>query len=53
MRHDIEAARAGGIASVAVLTGYEFGETLATAGPDLIVSDFAELQVHFPGDRGG
>jgi phosphoglycolate phosphatase len=53
MRHDIDAARAGGIASVAVLTGYEFGETLATAGPDLIVSDFAELQVHFPGDRGG
>ena len=49
MRHDIHTARAGGIASVAVLTGYEFPEVVATAEPDLTVQDLAELRaLHFP-----
>ena len=50
MRHDIHTARTGGIASVAVLTGYEFADVLATAEPDLTVQDLAELRaLHFPG----
>lgn len=50
MRHDVHTARAGGIASVAVLTGYEFPEVVATAEPDLTVRDLAELRaLHFPG----
>ena len=44
MRHDIHTARAGGIASVAVLTGYEFPEVIATAEPDVTVNDLAELR---------
>jgi phosphoglycolate phosphatase len=49
MRHDVHAAQAGGIGSVAVLTGYEFEDVIATAGPDLIVADLAELRArHFP-----
>ena len=49
MRHDIHTARAGGIASVAVLTGYEFPDVVATAEPDLMVRDLAELRaLHFP-----
>lgn len=61
MRHDVHTARAGGIASVAVLTGYEFPEVIATAMPDLTVNDLAELRalhfpaaghaLHFPGER--
>lgn len=50
MRHDMDTARAGGIASVAVLTGYEFPEVVATAEPDLTVRDLAELRgLFFPG----
>ena len=49
MRHDIHAARAGGITSVAVLTGYEFPDVVATAEPDIMVRDLAELRaLHFP-----
>ncbi len=49
MRHDIHTARAGGITSVAVLTGYEYPEVVATAEPDLTVSDLAELRaLYFP-----
>jgi phosphoglycolate phosphatase len=49
MRHDIHTARAGGIHAVAVLTGYEFPEVIATAEPDLMVSDLDELHaLHFP-----
>jgi phosphoglycolate phosphatase len=49
MRHDVHTAQAGGIGSVAVLTGYEYGEVIATAGPDLMVKDLSELRaLHFP-----
>ena len=44
MRHDIHTARAGGIRSVAVLTGYEFPEVVATAEPDVTVQNLAELR---------
>jgi phosphoglycolate phosphatase len=48
MRHDIETARAGGIRSVAVLTGYEYPEVIATAEPDLMVDDLSHLlTLHF------
>ena len=47
MRHDIHTARAGGISSVAVLTGYEFPEVIATAEPDFTVADLAELRAVF------
>jgi phosphoglycolate phosphatase-like HAD superfamily hydrolase len=50
MRHDMHAAQAGGIGSVAVLTGYEFPDVISTAGPDLTVNDLSELRaLHFPG----
>ena len=40
MVHDIEAARRGGVTSVAVLTGFDPVERLAAGEPDLIVRDF-------------
>jgi len=43
MRHDVHTARAGGITAVAVLTGYEFPEVIATAEPDVTVQNLAEL----------
>jgi phosphoglycolate phosphatase-like HAD superfamily hydrolase len=48
MRHDVETARAGGIRSVALLTGYEYPEVIATAEPDLMVENLSHLhQLHF------
>jgi phosphoglycolate phosphatase len=44
MIHDVETARHGGVASVAVLTGYTHPEALATARPDLTVPDLAGLR---------
>jgi phosphoglycolate phosphatase len=44
MVHDIETARHGGVASVAVLTGYTAPETLAEARPDFTVADLDELR---------
>ncbi|HEY0793004.1 MAG TPA: dihydroneopterin aldolase [Chthoniobacterales bacterium] len=44
MVHDIQAAKAAGVASVAVLTGIDAVEKLAAAGPDLIVQDLGVLQ---------
>ncbi len=44
MIHDVETARHGGLASVAVLTGYNHPEVLATARPDLTVPDLAALR---------
>lgn len=43
MIHDIETARHGGVASVAVLTGYTHPEVLAAARPDLTVPDLGVL----------
>jgi phosphoglycolate phosphatase len=51
MRHDIHTARAGGIRSVAVLTGYEYPHVVAEAEPDLTVNSLAELHaLHFGGE---
>ena len=44
MIHDVETARHGGVASVAVLTGYTHPEVLALARPDLTVPDLAVLR---------
>jgi len=45
MEHDIETSRHGGIASCAVLTGYNSLEQLRDARPDLIVEHLGELKV--------
>ena len=44
MTHDVETARHGGIASIAVLTGYNHPEILATVRPDLTVPDLGVLR---------
>lgn len=44
MTHDVETARHGGIASVAVLTGYQHSEVLAAVRPDLTVPDLKVLR---------
>lgn len=44
MCHDIDAARAAGITSVAVLTGYDSANKLSLARPDLMLSDLSQLQ---------
>lgn len=43
MQHDIEAARHGGVHSVAVLTGFNTLDQLRAAKPDLIVEHLGEL----------
>src|SRR4030095_9505255 len=45
MEHDIETSRHGGIASCAVLTGYNSLEQLREAGPNLIVEQLGELKL--------
>jgi len=45
MEHDIEAARAGGVRSCAVLTGYQTAQDLRHADPDILVEHLGELQV--------
>ncbi len=44
MTHDVETARHGGLASVAVLTGYNHPEILASVKPDLTVADLGALR---------
>jgi len=44
MTHDVETARHGGVASVAVLTGYNHPEILAQVRPDITVPDLAALR---------
>lgn len=44
MQHDIQAARHGGVHSVAVLTGFNRLEQLRAAKPDLIVEHLGELR---------
>ena len=41
--HDVTSAHGNGAVAIAVCTGATPGERLATAGPDLLVSDLAEL----------
>ncbi len=43
MRHDVHAAQAAGIRSIAVLTGYEFPEVIAESRPDITVADLSHL----------
>ena len=44
MTHDVETARHGGISSIAVLTGYNHAEILASVRPDLTVPDLGVLR---------
>lgn len=44
MTHDVETARHGGISSIAVLTGYNHAELLATVRPDITVPDLGVLR---------
>jgi phosphoglycolate phosphatase len=44
MTHDVETARHGGISSIAVLTGYNHAEILATVRPDITVPDLGVLR---------
>jgi phosphoglycolate phosphatase-like HAD superfamily hydrolase/8-oxo-dGTP pyrophosphatase MutT (NUDIX family) len=44
MTHDIDTARHGGITSIAVLTGYNHPERLASAEPDITVPDLHRLR---------
>lgn len=43
MRHDIAAAHAAGVMSIATVTGYESAATLMTAHPDLLVQNLSRL----------
>lgn len=43
MVHDIEAARAGGVHAIALLSGYDDATRLAAAGPDLIAPHIGAL----------
>lgn len=42
--HDIEAARHGGVMSIATLTGFDSGEKLNRAHPDVVVRELGELR---------
>lgn len=44
MTHDVETARHGGVASIAVLTGYNHPEILAAVRPDITVPDLGVLR---------
>jgi phosphoglycolate phosphatase-like HAD superfamily hydrolase len=44
MEHDIEAGRAGGIHTCAVLTGYNHEARLRAMKPDLVCRDLGKLQ---------
>ena len=45
MTHDMDTARHGGIAAIAVLTGYNPPEILAAVHPDFTVADLGALQI--------
>ncbi len=44
MEHDIEAGRAGGVHTCAVLSGYNHEEMLRAMGPDLVCAHLGELK---------
>ncbi len=44
MTHDVETARHGGVASIAVLTGYTLPDSLAAVRPDVTVPDLGVLR---------
>ena len=43
MCHDVETAKHGGVASIALLTGYQNAEQLGAASPDLLVEDLSVI----------
>ena len=43
MCHDVETAKHGGVASIALLTGYQNAEQLGAANPDLLIGDLSEI----------
>ena len=47
MTHDVETARHGGVSSIAVLTGYNHPEVLASVRPDITVPDLGVLRSLF------
>lgn len=51
MQHDVETAKAGGIGSVAVLTGYNSLEQLRQVTPDWIVEHLGEFRQHLEQDQ--
>lgn len=42
-RHDIAAAKAAGVATIAVTYGYNHGEDIRDSAPDLVIDSFSEL----------
>jgi len=44
MTHDVETARHGGIASIALLTGYQSEQQLLSVSPDYLAQDLAEIR---------
>ncbi len=46
MQHDIDAGRAAGVVTCAVLTGYNHGDVLRALDPDLVCEDLGVLQQH-------
>lgn len=46
MIHDIEAGKAGGVMTCAVLTGFNRAEQLKSVSPDLLMEHLGELQIH-------
>ena len=44
-RHDIAAAKAAGVATVAVTYGYNHGDDIRNSAPDLVVDSLSELLV--------
>ena len=44
MTHDVETAQHGGIASLALLTGYQSEEQLSAVKPDYLAQDLAEVR---------
>ena len=44
MQHDVETARHGGLASIALLTGYQSAEQLRESEPDWLLHDLSEVR---------
>jgi len=52
MEHDIEAGKAGGVRTCAVLTGYNHSDKLRALAPDLVCAHLGELQMVLAGQNG-
>jgi phosphoglycolate phosphatase len=48
MVHDIEAARAGGVKAIAVMSGFDPADKLLAARPDLMAGSLGELRAFIP-----